>query len=154
MSDLYDDDFARWSEQQAKLLRRVAASERVNDQVDWENVAEEIESLGRSQEQELANRINTVLDHLMRLQASPATDPRRGWRSTIVRTRAEIERLLRGNRTMRASVPTVIVEELPVAREIAAAALGEHGETPIVPLDELRYTEEQVLDSWFPDPHP
>jgi hypothetical protein len=44
--DLYDDDILWWSEQQAELLRRVAAGERVNDQVDWDNVVEEIEALG------------------------------------------------------------------------------------------------------------
>jgi len=45
MSDLYGTDLLLWSEQQAKLLRRVAAGEQVNDQVDWENVVEEIESV-------------------------------------------------------------------------------------------------------------
>ena len=42
MSDLYDTDLVIWSERQAELLRRMAAGERVNDQIDWENVAEEI----------------------------------------------------------------------------------------------------------------
>ena len=39
--DLYDDDILWWSEQQAELLRRVVAGERVNDQL-----VEEIESGG------------------------------------------------------------------------------------------------------------
>ena len=38
MSNLYDTDAVQWSERQAELLRRLAAGERVNDQVDWENV--------------------------------------------------------------------------------------------------------------------
>ena len=38
MSDLYEDDILLWSERQAALLRRMAAGERLNDQVDWENV--------------------------------------------------------------------------------------------------------------------
>ncbi len=41
----YDADFVLWSREQADLLRRMAAGERVNDQVYWENLAEEIESL-------------------------------------------------------------------------------------------------------------
>jgi Domain of unknown function DUF29 len=45
MSDLYDTDILAWSKRQADLLRRVAAGERVNDQVDWGNVAEEIEDI-------------------------------------------------------------------------------------------------------------
>ena len=49
MSDLYKDDILLWSEQQAELLRRLAAGEHVNAQVDWENVVEEIESVGSEQ---------------------------------------------------------------------------------------------------------
>jgi len=47
MSDLYDVDIALWSERQADLLRRVAAGERVNDQVDWLNIVEEIADVAR-----------------------------------------------------------------------------------------------------------
>lgn len=49
----YDTDVLLWSERQAALLRRMGAGERVNDQVDWPNVAEEIESLGRSDKREM-----------------------------------------------------------------------------------------------------
>jgi hypothetical protein len=47
MSDLYDEDFTLWTEQQAALLRRRAAGELVNDaDLDWQNIAEEIEAAG------------------------------------------------------------------------------------------------------------
>jgi hypothetical protein len=45
MSDLYETDVVTWSDRQADLLRRIAAGERVNDQVDWENVVEEIDAV-------------------------------------------------------------------------------------------------------------
>ncbi len=48
MSD-YDTDILTWSERQADLLRRVGAGEKINDQVDWKNIAEEVETMGRSQ---------------------------------------------------------------------------------------------------------
>ena len=48
MSD-YATDILTWSERQSALLRRVGAGEKVNDQVDWDNVAEEIESVGSEQ---------------------------------------------------------------------------------------------------------
>jgi hypothetical protein len=48
MSDLYDSDILVWSEQQAALLRRLATGERITHEVDWENVVEEIESVGRN----------------------------------------------------------------------------------------------------------
>jgi Domain of unknown function DUF29 len=46
--DLYDRDVLAWSQHQAELLRRTGRGERVNH-VDWENVAEEIEDVGRSE---------------------------------------------------------------------------------------------------------
>ena len=49
MSDLYNRDIVTWSEQQAALLRRRAVGELVNEaELDWDNIAEEIESVGRS----------------------------------------------------------------------------------------------------------
>ena len=48
-SGLYGDDIVLWSKRQAELLRRMAAGERVDDQIDWPNVIEEIEDVGRSE---------------------------------------------------------------------------------------------------------
>jgi hypothetical protein len=59
MSELYDIDIVEWSEHQAALLRRLAAGERVNDQVDWTNVVEEIESAGN----EPAHAVGSLLMH-------------------------------------------------------------------------------------------
>src|SRR5664279_1777910 len=79
----YDVDFLSWSERQAALLRRVGAGEKVNDQVDWENVAEEIESVGQSERRSLASHVRNVLEHLAELTTSPAIDPRAGWQDTV-----------------------------------------------------------------------
>ncbi len=46
--DLYDADILLWSPAQADLLRRMEAGERVNAAVDWPNLIEEVEALGRS----------------------------------------------------------------------------------------------------------
>lgn len=45
--DLYHRDFVAWSQAQAERLRRLAAGERVND-LDWGNLIEEVEDLGRA----------------------------------------------------------------------------------------------------------
>ena len=55
MSDvksLYDEDFVAWTQQQAKALRAAAGS-RTNQPLDWENLAEEVEDLGKSVRREL-----------------------------------------------------------------------------------------------------
>ncbi|MGH7155179.1 MAG: DUF29 domain-containing protein [Acetobacteraceae bacterium] len=94
MGSLYDTDFAAWSAEQASAIRD-AGRRRVNAPIDWENVAGQIETLGRSERLELTSRIGTVIEHLLKLQVSPAEDPKRIWRETVVRTRREIARRLR-----------------------------------------------------------
>src|SRR5690349_24464025 len=101
MSD-YETDLYAWSLRQGALLRRLAAGERVNDaDLDWPNIAEEIETLGRSERRAVASRIATIIEHLIKLDASPATEPRAGWRATVERTRIEIEALLDDSPSLR-----------------------------------------------------
>lgn len=150
MSD-YDTDILTWAEHQAELLRRRAAGRLVNDaEVDWSNVAEEIESLVKAQDRELASRINTVLLHLMKLQTSPATEPRAGWRDTILEQRDEIERLLSDAPSRRSRLSDIIAEEIGRARRRARLALADHDEQPLTDLDTIAYTEDQVLGQWLP----
>ena len=66
---LYTSDIALWSEEMARLLR-----ERRFDEVDVENVAEEIESLGRSDKQQLENRIIEIIEHLLKLDLMTGDD--------------------------------------------------------------------------------
>ena len=61
----YDSDLVLWAEDQVRALRD-ASRARVNLPIDWENVAEEIEALGKSQARELASRIRTILVHLIK----------------------------------------------------------------------------------------
>ena len=98
---LYEEDFVRWTELQSRALRK-AAGLGTNLPLDWENLAEEVESLGRSQRRELRSRIAVILEHLLKLEHSSATAPRSGWIETIGRERADIERLLKTARVSRA----------------------------------------------------
>ena len=149
MSD-YDTDLLTWSEHQALLLRRLAAGEQVNDQVDWSNIAEEIESLGKSDRRELRNRIATLLVHLLKLQTSPATGPRAGWYDTVLEQRQGIRSLLRDSPSLRPTISDVIAEEIVEARSRAARTLADYGESTLVHLAILSFTEEQVLGPWLP----
>lgn len=60
MSALYDTDTYTWAMRQADALRRRSANE-----IDWENVAEEIESVGKTEARELRSRYALVLLHLL-----------------------------------------------------------------------------------------
>jgi hypothetical protein len=97
MSDLYDEDFTLWTEQQATLLRRRAAGELTNDAaLDWLNLAEEIEAVGGNTRRELRNRLASLLQHLLKWHYQPELRSR-SWRATIRTQRQEIEDLLADN---------------------------------------------------------
>jgi hypothetical protein len=149
MADLYDEDLLLWSEEQARALRSAAHSG-ANLPIDWENVAEEIESLGKSLARELASRVSTILIHLMKLEASPAAEPRIGWAETIREHRDQIERVLKEAPSLRQAVPAVIGEELAVARKRVRASLADYGEQPVVDPEDRAYSTEQVLGPWLP----
>lgn len=150
MSD-YDTDTALWSEQQAQLLRRRAAGELINEaELDWPNIAEEIESLGTSERSRLRSHIGTVIEHLIKLQASPAVDPRNGWKASIRNARREIKRSLKDSPSLRPLVPQLIADETPAAQEDAGSAMADYGEQPRVDIDGLTFTEDQVIGEWWP----
>ncbi len=80
---LYERDVLAWSQDQADLLRRLGRGERVND-VDWTNVAEEIEDVGLSQLHSVECFLNLILVHLLKLNAWPDSEACGPWRREVV----------------------------------------------------------------------
>src|SRR3712207_4645170 len=109
-TQLYEKDFVQWAEQQADALRR-AARAGSNMQLDWDNLAEEIESLGKSQRRELRSRIANVIEHLIKLDYSPALEPREGWAASVRRERQEIEALLEDSPSLRSDLDQIVQAE-------------------------------------------
>ena len=151
-SDLYETDFARWAEEQARALRD-AQSAGANLPLDWENLAEEIEGLGRSDRRELRSRIETVIEHLLKLSFSPAREPRGGWTSTIWRERDKIEDLLLESPSLRPEMARSVAELAHRVARRVAMELEQRGE---VAGDVARQVEaakldpDQVLGGWLP----
>ena len=81
---LYDRDALAWSEQQADLLRRLAAGERVNDAVDWPNVIEELQDVGLSELHGCESFLRQALVHLLRLHGWPTARAVAHWRGETV----------------------------------------------------------------------
>jgi hypothetical protein len=72
VDSIYERDILEWSEQQAALLRRRAAGELVNDaEVDWPNIAEEIESVGSEQLHAVTSLLVQALIHMLKAEAWP-----------------------------------------------------------------------------------
>ena len=77
---LYERDFLVWSERQADLLRRLATGERVNADLDWGNLVEEVEDLGRSELHTVVSLLSRALEHLLKLKAWSASRDAEHWR--------------------------------------------------------------------------
>ncbi len=93
---LYDRDFFAWAGEQAALLRAGRLAE-----ADIAHIAEEIESMGRSEKRELVSRLKVLLVHLLKWPFQPGG---RGnfWRLTIAEQRREVAEHLDDNPRLRA----------------------------------------------------
>jgi Domain of unknown function DUF29 len=88
---LYQKDFYAWSQEQAALLRAGKAGEG-----DLENIAEEIESMGKTEKRELISRLAVLLLHLVKWRFQPALRGR-SCRLSIEGQRLDIIDLLEDN---------------------------------------------------------
>ena len=81
---LYEKDILLWSERQAALLRRLAAGERLNEAVDWANVIDEVETVGRSELFACSSLLRQALIHLAKLSVWPDSPPAAHWRGEVL----------------------------------------------------------------------
>lgn len=149
MSDIYEDDFAVWADEQARALR--AHVDGGNVPVDWAHVIEEIEGLAGSDRRELRNRIRTIMTHLLKLQFSKDEAPRRGWTDTVIEQRGRLDTLLADNRSMGGDIIAVIAGQIEKARWEASESLARHGDAGVVDPAAI-LTPDQVLGHWWPTP--
>jgi hypothetical protein len=93
MSTLYDDDILLWSEQQAAAIRRLGRNAReLPNELDIENVAEEIEGVGRSELAAVESYLELIFVHLIRLVVEPDSTSVRHWRSEVAAFHANARR--------------------------------------------------------------
>jgi hypothetical protein len=136
----YEQDFARWSAEQAALLR-----EGRFEFVDLENVAEEIESLGRSDKREIRSRVGVVLLHLLKWEHQ-IEGRKPGWLLTLNEQREKIRELIVESPSLAQLPAEAIQPQFRLARMKAAS------ETKLsiskFP-SECPYSAEQVLSQEF-----
>jgi nitrous oxide reductase len=94
----YDRDFCHWLEQNVALLRAGKLTE-----IDVENIAEELESMGKSQHAELVSRLAVLLMHLLKWQYQPEKCSR-SWELTIIEQRQEVLELLEDSPSLKHDV--------------------------------------------------
>ena len=74
--NLYDNDILAWSEEQAELLRRRAANT-----LDWDNLVEEIEAVGRNELHAVESHLVLALLHDLKAEAWPLSRDVPHWRA-------------------------------------------------------------------------
>ena len=142
MSGLYEQDFFAWANTQARLLRSGGLA-----QADIANIAEEIESMGKSELRELENRLTVLFLHLLKWQFQPQRRGRR-WDLTIREQRRKLKRHLDQNPSLRSRLDQAVADAygdavLEVARE---TDLPDETFPPVCP-----YTVGQTFDDgWLP----
>lgn len=139
-ANLYETDFYAWCHEQARLVR-----ERRFDDLDQENVAEELESMGRSDKKEMRSRLEVLIAHLLKWKYQPgARKP--GWMSTIDEQRSEIASVIEDSPSLKYYPASIAKGRYRAARLKAAKETGI--DFTLFPED-CPFTPEQILDPEF-----
>ena len=117
-SAFYDTDFFAWSREQADLLRSGKLSN-----ADIEHIAEEIESMGRTEKRELVSRLSVLLTHLLKWNFQPEKRGA-GWEASVRVQRNRLFDHLDDNPSLRPLLPQALANAYRDARLEAAAETG------------------------------
>ena len=143
-SELYEHDYYAWVQGQVDALRQ----RRIED-VDWENVAEEIEDLGKSQRQSAESHMIRLLEHLLKLQYAGGTirkNNARGWQLSVRDARLVVRKLLDQNPSLRPQLAGM----LPYAYQRGRLAALRKARLPDHAIPEsCLWAVEQVIDDDF-----
>jgi hypothetical protein len=104
-NSLYEKDFVLWTQKQALSLQK-----RDLEAIDWINLQEEIAALGRSEKRELENRLEVLLEHLLKRCYINNTYDNRGWELIIKEQRKQIRRLLKGSPSLKNYLLAILPE--------------------------------------------
>jgi len=137
MAELYETDYARWLFENATLLRAGRF-----ELLDAENIAEELEDMGRSEGRAVRSHLRVLITHLLKWQYQ-ADKRSSNWRGSIYNARRSIERLLRESPSLRRHLPEFAADAYPDGLFNAA---NETGLPEFTLPQDCPYGIEQLLD--------
>ena len=142
-NSFYDHDFYAWTQAQAEALRSYQPS-----WMDWENAAEELESMGKRDRREVESRVGVILMHLVKWQWQPEKRTH-SWQSTIITQRKELAKILEQSPSLRQVAHDAATGEWKDARRLASVETG---------LPESAFPENhgwdfntKILADWWPE---
>lgn len=105
----HENDFYAWTQEQAYLLKT-----RQLNQIDWQNIAEEIEDMERSEKRELESTLEVLIMHLLKWQFQPNLRSC-SWQLTIKEQRLRLDKLLKEN----PSLSSILADSLEKTYQLA-----------------------------------
>jgi hypothetical protein len=138
--NLYETDFLQWVETTVAQLK---AQDYTN--IDWENLIDEIEAMGRSERSSLESNLIVVLHHLLKWQYQP-TRRSGSWKGSIAEHRRRIRKALKNSPSLKPYLEEVFDECYADAVEQAIAETDLPAET--FPRS-CPYTVSATLDSSY-----
>lgn len=138
---LYESDYVAWLEEQVAHLRAGRLSA-----LDVENLVEELEGLMKSQRQQLENRLEVLILHLLKWDHQPEQRANR-WRSSVEEQRARIRRVLRDSPSLRREVESIMRDVYHDA--VRAAAIETQLSVRAFP-EVLPYSVDQIFERELP----
>jgi hypothetical protein len=139
--NLYERDYYTWALRQARALK-----EHRLEELDWENLADEVEGLAKTERRELRSRLGVLLEHLIKWQFEPQRRTR-SWRATVAVQRVEIRQHLDENPGLRPSIPDVLADAYEAGRTKISIRFLRSSDPQ--PPRSCPWTFEQVMDEQF-----
>jgi hypothetical protein len=133
----YEQDFYAWTQEQTQFLRSGQWQ-----LIDIQNLAEEIEDMGRAEKRELESRLEVLLMHLLKWQFQPSLRSR-NWQLTIKEQRLRLQRHLKQNPSLKSAIPDIFA-----VYQLAVVSAERETGLDIFP-DICPYTFEQILVEAF-----
>ena len=139
-SSLYETDYYRWLETMVHHLR-----DRNFGAIEWDNLIEELESMGKSEKRALLSLLTRLLEHLFKLAYWESEKPRSGnhWASAIVNFRAQIQARLEDSPSLRSQLPALY-------EKAHATAIKSVSKLFSLPANAQITLSQALDDNWFP----
>ena len=99
---LYESDYLLWTQETIAKLKA-----KDFDRIDFDNLIEEIEDLGRSYRDELESRLDVLLSHILKRLYVPLVNDYNGWEKTIREQRKQIRRRLEKSPSLKNYLPEI-----------------------------------------------
>lgn len=145
-SQTYQQDFLRWTEEQSALFRAGNIAE-----LDLENIFDEIEDMGKEQKVAVQSLFRNIIVHLLKLDLSPAIDPRPKLIEDVTEFRDQAQTRIEETPSLKHYADELFEKAWQQARRAAGKSFEAYGEDVLIP-SECPYSLIQALNSdYFPE---